>query len=147
MREALPKMDNAGGFVSYGKGTCQVCGHRVTTNNFTTRACGEVFKIQSGPLNCNLDKVIYFLRYKICDGPPYVGKNNFGLIIIKVKPIFSKIKQNVPQKCFHSYYVQDFHKDIGDWEVTLFENCETQKQLKGSETYWLHKLKTFIHLA
>ena len=28
----------------------------ITTNTFTTKACGEVFKIQSGPLNCNSEK-------------------------------------------------------------------------------------------
>ena len=46
----------------------------ITTNTFTTTACGEVIKIQSGLLNCNSEKVLYFLRCKICDDTPYVGK-------------------------------------------------------------------------
>ena len=56
MRAALPKTDNVGGSEPCGKGTCQVCDHIITTNTFTTKACGEVFKIQSGSLNCKLRK-------------------------------------------------------------------------------------------
>ena len=58
VKAALPKMDNAGGSVPCGKGTCQVCDHIITTNTFTTKASGEVFKIQTGPLNCNSEKVL-----------------------------------------------------------------------------------------
>ena len=43
---------------------------------------------------------------------------------------FRKGKQNVPQKRFHSHYIQDCHRGIDDWEVTLFEKCKTSKQLK-----------------
>ena len=74
MRAALPKMDNAGGSEPCEKGTCQLCDRIITTNTFTTKACGEVFKIQSGPLNCNSENVLYLLRCKICDATPYVGK-------------------------------------------------------------------------
>ena len=31
-------------------------------------------KIQSGPLNCNSEKILYLLRGKICDDTPYAGK-------------------------------------------------------------------------
>ena len=58
LRAALPKTDNVGGSEPCGKGTCQLCDHIITTNTFTTKACGEVFKIQSGPLNCNSEKVL-----------------------------------------------------------------------------------------
>ena len=53
VRATLTKMDNARGFEPCGKGTCEECDHINTTNTFTTKACGEVFKMQSGPLNCN----------------------------------------------------------------------------------------------
>ena len=78
---ALPKIYNAGGSEPCEKGTCQVCDHLITTNTFTTKAFEEVFKIQSGPLNCNSEKVLYFLRCKICDDTPYVGhpKNKVSL--------------------------------------------------------------------
>ena len=147
VRATLPKIDNAGGSEPCGKGTCQVCDHIITTNTFTTKACWEVFKIQSGPLKCNSEKVLYLLWCKICDDNPYVGKaktkfcfrfNNF-----KSKNwSFRKGKQNVLQKRFHSYYVQDCHKDIDDWEVTLLEKCETHKQFNERETFWQYKLKT-----
>ena len=67
-------MDNAGGCEPCGKGTCQVCDHIITTNTFRTKACGELFKIQSGLLKCNSEKVLYLLRCKICDDTHYVGK-------------------------------------------------------------------------
>ena len=50
-----------------------VCNSIRTTTTFTTEAC-EVFKIQSGPLNCNSEKVLYLLKCKVCGEAPYVGK-------------------------------------------------------------------------
>ena len=49
-------MDNAGGSEPCGKGTGQVCDYIIRANTFTSKACGEVFKIQSGLLNCNSEK-------------------------------------------------------------------------------------------
>ena len=49
-------------------------------------------------------------------------------------------KENVPQRRFYSYYSQDCHMGTGDWKVTLFEKCETHKQLKKKEMFWQHKL-------
>ena len=60
VRAALPKMDNARGSESCGNGPCQVCDYIITTNTFTTKARREVFKIQSGPLNCNLERDFTF---------------------------------------------------------------------------------------
>ena len=88
VRAALPKMDNAGDAEPCGKVICQVCDYAVLTNTFTTKACGEVFKTQIGPLNCKSKKTLYHLRYKICGDSPYFGKarKKFGrgLLIIKV---------------------------------------------------------------
>ena len=78
MRAALPKMDNAGDSEPYGKGTCQVYDHIITSNTFTTKACRKVFKTQSGPINCNSEKVLYLLKYKIC---PYVGKTKTKFLL------------------------------------------------------------------
>ena len=130
VRAALPKTDNTGGSEPCGKGTCQVCDHIITTNTFTTKACGEVFKIQSGPLNYNSEKVLYLLRCKICDDTAYVGKAKakFRLLFNHYKSkhlSFRKGKQNIPQKRFHSHYIQDCNRGIDDWEVNLFKKCET----------------------
>ena len=40
-----------------GKKTCLDC-NSISTTSFTTEACGEIFKIQSSPLNCNSEKVL-----------------------------------------------------------------------------------------
>ena len=74
-------MDNSGGSDLCEIGTYQVCDHITTTNTFTTKACVEVFKIQSGSLNCNSQKALYLLRCKVCDDTPYIrkAKTNFCL--------------------------------------------------------------------
>ena len=117
-----------------------MCDHIITTNTFTTKACAGVVKIQSGPVKCNAEKVLYLLRCKIRDDTPYVGKakTKFRLRCNNYKNkhrSFRKGKQNVPQKYFHSHYIQDCHRGIDDWEVTLFKKCETQKQLKERFTH------------
>ena len=98
MRAVLPKMDNVRGSEPCGNGLCQVCHHIITTNTFTTKPCGEVFKIQSGPLYCNLEKGLYLLRCRIYMILPMLGKQKqsfvFGLIIIKVNTdLFEKEKR------------------------------------------------------
>ena len=117
VRAVLPKTANAGGSEPCGKGTCQVCDHIITTNTFTTKACGNVCKIQSGPLNCNSEKFLYLLRCKFCDDTPYVGKakTKFCLWFNNYKSkhqSFHKGKQNVPHKHFHSHCIQDCDRGI-----------------------------------
>ena len=46
-----------------------------------------------------------------------------------------------------SHYIQDCHRGIDDWDITLFEKWEMHKQLKERETFWKHKLKTFYPLG
>ena len=70
IRAALPKMRCE----PRGKKTCLVCNSVRTTTTFTTEACGENYKILSGPLNCNSEKVLYLLKCKVCGEAPYVGK-------------------------------------------------------------------------
>ena len=41
---------------------------------FTTEACQKTFKIQSGPLTFDSEKVPYLLKCKVCGEVPYVGK-------------------------------------------------------------------------
>ena len=74
VRAALPKANETGRCEPCGKKTCLVCNSRSTTTTFTTEACGEVFKIQNDPLNCNSEKVLYLLKCKVCGQASYVGK-------------------------------------------------------------------------
>ena len=89
VRAALPKIDNTEGPEASKKATCQVCDHIITTKTFTTKACGEVFKIPSGSLNCNLEKFITFQDAKFVMILHMLERlkqsSTFGLIIIKAK--------------------------------------------------------------
>ena len=74
VRAVLPKTNETGKCEPCGKKTCLVCNSIRTTTTFTMEACGESFKIQSGPLNCNLEKVLHLLKCKMCGEAPYAGK-------------------------------------------------------------------------
>ena len=74
VRATLPKANEIGRCKPCGKKTCLVCNSIRTATTFTTEACGEIFQIQSGPLNCNSEKVLYLLKCKVCGDAPYVGK-------------------------------------------------------------------------
>ena len=74
VRAARPKTNETGRCEPCGKKACLVCNSIRTTTTFTTKACGEIFEIQSGPLNSNSEKVLYLLKCKVCGVAPYVGK-------------------------------------------------------------------------
>ena len=44
------------------KENCQVSDFICNTDTFSTKSCGEALKIHSGTLNCNSQKVVYFLK-------------------------------------------------------------------------------------
>ena len=102
-----------------GKKTYLVCNSIGTTKTFTTEACGENFKIQSCPLNCNSEKVVYFLKCKVCGDAPYVGKTKtkfrYRLNNHKSKHrAFRKGKRKILQQRFHDHYCLDGHLGIDD---------------------------------
>ena len=138
------------GDVNYvGKKTCLVCNSIRTTTTFTTEACGETFKIRSGTLNFNLEKVLYLLQWKVCGEAPYVGKaktkfwyrfNNFK----SKQRAFRKGNRKIRQKLFHDHYCLDGHLGIDDCSFTLFEQCETQA-IKWEKSFGSTGLKLFTH--
>ena len=77
---------------------------------------------------------------------PKLG-SDIGSITIKAKIELSGKETKIPQKRFHDHYCLDDHLGIDDWDFTLFEQCETRKQLKERETFWQHRLKTFYPLG
>ena len=73
--------------------------------------------------------------------------SNIGSITIEANRAFRKENRKTPRKRFHDHYSLDGHLGIDDWGFTLFEQCETHKQLKVRENFWQHRLKTFYSLG
>ena len=83
-------------------------------NTFATKTCGKTFETQNGSLAVTQKKFLTLWGCKNFDDTPYVRKvkvkfpfrfNNYK----SKQQSFRKRKQNVPQKCFHSHYVQSCH--------------------------------------
>ena len=87
VRAKLPNVEITGRSKSCGKGNCQVCDFICDTDTFSTKTCGETFKIQSGVLNCNSQKVVYLLKCRTCGEAPYVDK-----VITKFRARFNNYK-------------------------------------------------------
>ena len=58
VRAALPKLNGSDRCEPCEKKTCLVCDSISAATTFTTEACQETFKIQSGPLTCDSEKVL-----------------------------------------------------------------------------------------
>ena len=74
VRARLPKLNESRRYEPCGKITCLVCDSISTLTTFKTEACQETFKVQSGPLTCDSEKVLCLLKCKIGDEVSYVGK-------------------------------------------------------------------------
>ena len=152
IQSKIPKLNGSGRCEPCGKKTCLVCDSISTATTFTTEACQETFKIQSGPLTCDSEKVLYLLKCKVCGEVPYVGKakTKFRYRFNNYKSkhrAFRKGNRKVPQKLFHTNYCLDGHSGIEDWDFVIFEQCKTHAQLKERETFWQHRLKTFYPIG
>ena len=51
------------------------------------------------------------------------------------------------QKIFEDHYYLDSRLGIDNWDFTLFQQCQTHKQLKERETFCQHRFKTFYSLG
>ena len=119
-------------------------------DTFSTKACGETFKIQSGILNCNSQKVVYLLKCRICGEGPYIGntKTNFRARFNNYKSAHRSYreKRKLSQQRFHEPFGQHSHNGTDDWQFTSIEQCEIHEQLKERETFWQHiDLKRFTY--
>ena len=74
VKAALPGTNKTRRCEPCRKKTCLICNSTRTTTTFTTEAYEKTFKIQSGPLNCNSEKLLYLFKCKVCGEAPYVGK-------------------------------------------------------------------------
>ena len=99
---------------------------------FSPITTDEAFKINKGPLNCNLKKVIYLSECKKC-------KNLYK----SVHKSF-KTKKQETQKLFHRHSIQNDLEGKDDWQFMLIDQCTTNAELRKREVYWQHHLKTFF---
>ena len=53
VRAKSPNVEITGRSESCGEGNCQVCDFICNTDTFSTKACGEILRIQNGTLNCD----------------------------------------------------------------------------------------------
>lgn len=56
---------------SFARGNFQIHDFICDTDAFPFKACGKTFKIQTGTLNCNSEKVVYFLECRTCEEAAY----------------------------------------------------------------------------
>ena len=129
-----------------------VCASISTTTTVTAEACIETFKIQKGPLNCDLAKVLYLLKCKICGKILHFGKaktkfcnrlNNYK----SKNRAFQKDNQKVAQKRLHAHYCLDGHSGIDDCDFVIIDQCEAHEKLKERDTFWQHRLKIFYQIG
>ena len=74
VRATLPILNQSGRCELCWRITCFVCDSISTATTFARKVCQEIFKTQSGPLVCGSEIVLYLLKWKVCDGVPYVRK-------------------------------------------------------------------------
>ena len=112
VRVKLLNIEITGRSDSFGRGNCQVCEFICDTDTFSTKACGETFKIKSGILNCNSQKVVYPLKCRICGKLLTLvrQKQNLeqDLIIITVNT--GPIEKNI--KCHSSVFMTIMGKTV-----------------------------------
>ena len=107
LRATLPKINGSGRCEPCGEKTYLVCDSISTATTLTIEVCQETFKVQSGPLTCDSEKVFYLLKCKVCDEVPYVekAKTKFRYRFNNCKSkhrAFRKGNRKVPQKLFRT---------------------------------------------
>ena len=85
---------------------------------FSTKTFCEIFKIQTGSLNCNSQKIVYLLKCKIFGEDPFIGKVKMKSRIRfndyeNVHMCFRKKTQSIAA-VFYEHYGQHMHSGIAD---------------------------------
>ena len=53
-------------------------------------------------------------------------------------------KCNVYQEQFHRHFNSEGHSGMQDWKITIIDRAENVLELRRTESYWQHRLDTFI---
>ena len=130
---------------------CQICPFIEETKTFQNKDKSETFDIKKGILNCSSNLVVYLIECKSCS-KQYVGStitpfrsrfNNYKSGARKVSKMYPK-KCNVYQEQFHRHFNYEGHNGIEDWKITITDRAEKVLELRRRESYWQHRLDTFI---
>ena len=130
---------------------CQICPFIEETKTFQNKDKSETFDIRKGILNCSSNLVVYLIECKSCY-KQYVGStitpfrsrfNNYKTGARKVSKVYPK-KYNVYQEQFHRHFNYEGHNGIEDWKITIMDRDENVFALRRRESYWQHRLDTFI---
>ena len=128
---------------------CQICPFIEKTKTFQNKDKSETFDIRKGILNCGSNLVVYLIECESCS-KQYVGSTitpfrsrfkNYKSGARKVSKVYPK-KCNVYQEQFHRHFNCEGHNGIEDWKI--INRAENVLELRRRESYWQHRLDTFI---
>ena len=113
-------INGSGGCEPCGKKTCLVCDSISTATTFTTKVCLETFKIQSGPLTCGSEKVLYLLKlfpnHHCLDS--HSGIVDWDFMIFQQFEIHTQLKE---REAFWQRRLKTFYPiDVNDKEEYLY---------------------------
>ena len=69
--------------------------------------------------------------------------NNYKSGDRKVSKVYPK-KFNVYQEQFHRHFNPEGHNGMEDWKITIIDRAANVLELRRGESYWQHRLDTFI---
>ena len=75
--------------------------------------------------------------------PLRIRYNNYKSGARKVSKVYPN-KCNVSQEQFHRRFNSEGHNGLADWKITTTDRSENVLELRCRESYWQHRLLTFI---
>ena len=132
MRAKLPPVDEEPGCNKCKKlgrrgPPCQICNMIEESTTFTDKDESRIFDIRKGPLDCNTENVVYLIQCRVCK------KQYCGSTVTKCRTRLNNYKSK-----FRKY------EAISDWKLKLIDQADDEKSLRVKESFWQHKLNTFV---
>ena len=124
---------------------------KIKNNTFQSKDKSEIFEIWKGILNCSTNLVVYLIECKSYS-KQHVGStitpfrrrfNNYKSEARKVSKVYPK-KCYVSQEQFHCHFNSEGHNEMEDWKIAIIDWDENVLKLRLWESYWQHRLDTFI---
>ena len=146
-----------------GRSDCQVCQAITCDTHFTSNVTGQTFEIRGGPYHCNSRNVVYLMQCRTCH-IQYTGStgtddrdsdNRFRIRYNNYKTVHRVYVRRrkdgtlgkgpaVSQAALHAHFAQPDHNGIKDMSFKIIDCADNLTEIKKRESFWQHKLKTFI---